>query len=120
MEAVTNVSRPVPKWVSRLVELRWYEWVGWLVEICLAITFIAVTITQFLEDEVRGGWIMIVLTILFCGPGAWLLMRYRPAPLGKFEKQDMALAIILAIWALIFIYLIGFMPQHEQGPYGSP
>lgn len=120
MATVAHVTRPIPKWVSRLVDLRWYEWIGWLVEIGLAVTFIAVTISQFIEDEVRGGWVMIVLTVLICGPGAWLLLRYKPTAADKIETQDVALAIMFAIWAVIFIYLVGFMPQHEQGPFGSP
>jgi hypothetical protein len=120
MEAMTNASRPVPQWVSRLLAVRWYEWLGWLVEAGLTITFISVAVTQFLEDEQRGGWIMIVLTILTCVPGAWILLKYKPAAGSNLNKFDAGLAIAFGIWAVFFIYLIGFMPQHEQGPFGSP
>ncbi len=120
METVSSELRPIPQWASRLLAVRWYEWLGWLLEAGLTFTFILVTVTQFLEDEVRGGWVMIVLTILFCGPGAWILLRYKPAVGSKLGKQDVGLAIAFAIWAVLFIYLIGFMPQHEQGPFGSP
>lgn len=120
MESVVSQSRPIPNWASRLLSLRWYEWLGWFLETGLVSTFILVTVTQFLEDEARGGWVMIVLTILFCAPGVWILLGYKPALGSKLGKQDIGLAIAFAIWAILFIYLIGFMPQHEQGPFGSP
>lgn len=120
METVCNEVRPAPRWASRLLAMRWYEWLGWLLEIGLASTFILVTVTQFLEDEMRGGWVMIVLTVLFCGPGVWILLKYKPAPDSKLGRQDAYLAVAFAIWTILFVYLIGFMPQHEQGPFGSP
>ncbi len=120
METVVNASRSIPQWASRLLAVRWYEWLGWLLQAGLTVTFILVTIQQFLEDEIRGGWVMILLTILFCAPGAWILLGYKPEPSSRLGKYDIGLAIAFAIWIILFVYFLGFLPQHEQGPFGNP
>lgn len=120
MDTAVSQSKPIPKWLSRLLGVRWYEWLGWLLEVGLTITFISVAVTMFFEDETRAGWVMIILTVLFCGPGAWILLKYRPADGSTFGKHDLGLAIVFAIWAILFIYLVGPMPTHEPGPFGNP
>ena len=115
-----KAERSVPKWVQWLLNLAWYEWLGWIVEVFLLATFIVVTQTQFAEDESRGGWIMILLTILFCGPGIWLLLGYKPQPGSKFGKFDIGAIICFAIWAVLLFYIIVPLPEFVTGPFGSP
>ena len=113
-------SSAVPKWVRWCFRQRWYSWLGWLMEAALLITFISVTYTQFAESEIRGGWVMILLTLLTCGPGIWILLGYRPEPGSKFGKYDIGLIICFAIWFAIFGYLFFWDVQFLSGPFGSP
>ena len=120
MEATAKSSRTVPVWVQTLLDLKWYEWLAWIIQIGLIATFIVVTHTQFAEDEPRAGWIMILLTILFCGPGIWLFLGYRPEPGSKFGKYDVGLIVCVAIWAILLFYMIVPLPEFGPGPFGSP
>jgi len=114
-------AKTVPNWVVRLVNLTWYEWIAWVIQAGLLATFIVVTVTQFQEEEPRAGWIMILLTILFCGPGFWILLKYRPRTGSKFNTLDVGAIICFAVWAALLFYLI--VPLPEIGgptPFGSP
>ncbi|MDD5205222.1 MAG: hypothetical protein PHS17_07360 [Desulfobacterales bacterium] len=113
-------SSPVPGWVQRLLDLTWYEWLGWLLELGLLATFVVVIQTQFAEGEPRAGWIMILLTILLTGPGVWILLGYKPLPGSGFNKHDVGAIICFAIWLAIMIYLVGPTPTFEPGPFGNP
>lgn len=120
MRAETE-AKTVPRWVLRVVGLTWYEWIAWIIQAVLVATFIIVTITQFQEDESRAGWIMILLTILFGGPGFWVLLKYRPKAGSKFNAFDVGAIICFAVWAVLLLYLI--LPLPEIGsptPFGSP
>jgi len=115
------MATTVPKWVMRLVGLTWYEWLAWIIQAGLVATFVVVTSTQFQESEARAGWIMILLTILFGGPGFWLLLKYRPAPGSKFNSFDVGAIICFAVWAILLFYLIVPLPQAGgPTPFGSP
>lgn len=113
-------SGAVPKWAQWCFRQRWYLWLGWLVEAALLITFLSVTYTQFAESEIRGGWVMALLTVLTCGPGIWILLAYKPQPGSKFGKYDIGLIICLAIWVILFGYLFFWDVQFYPGPFGSP
>ncbi len=118
METAIKASNRIPEWVQRLVGLRWYQWLGWFVELGLIATFVVVTQTQFAEEEPRAGWIMSVLTVLFCGPGIWLLLGYKHVP-GKFSKYDIGAIVCFAIWAIVMLYLVVPLPAFEPGPFGA-
>ncbi len=120
MEMTEMKSSPVPGWVQRLLGLSWYEWLGWILELGLLVTFVIVCQTQFAEGEPRAGWMMILLTILMVGPGAWILLGYRPAPGSRFNKYDIGAIICFAIWVIIMFYLVGPTPSFEPGPFGNP
>ena len=120
METTMKTSTPIPKWLQWFLDLRWYEWLGWIVEFGLFATFVVVTHTQFAEDEPRAGWIMILLTILLAGPGLWLLLGYKPKAGTKFNKFDIGAIICFAIWAILLFYLILPLPKFVPGPFGSP
>jgi len=120
MDTTIKRSKPTPKWVQVLVNLTWYEWLGWFIKIGLLVTFIVVTHTQFAEDEPQAGWIMILLTILLAGPGFWILLGYRPKPGSKFNKFDIGAIICFALWAIVLLYLTIPLPDFVPGPFGSP
>jgi hypothetical protein len=124
MGTVIRTTIPLPVWTRKCIEkilsLTWYEYLGWVVELVLVGTFATVSLTQFLEDEPRAGWIMISLSSLVCGPGLWLLLGYRPKPGDKFGGKDIAAALIFCMWIFLFAFLVGWEVQFEPGPFGSP
>lgn len=120
METTMKASGPTPRWVKWCFSHPWYEWLGWLVEAALFFTFISVIYTQFAESEIRGGWVMILLTLLVCGPGIWILFGYKPQPGSKFGKHDIGLIICFAIWIILLGYLFFWNVQFYPGPFGSP
>jgi len=120
METTIKPSSPIPNWVHWCFERPWYMWLGWLAETALLFTFISVVYTQFAEGEVRGGWVMIVMTLLTCGPGIWILLGYRPEAGSTFGKYDIGLIICFAIWFAIFGYLFFWNVEFYPGPFGSP
>ena len=74
MESMMAASRPAPKWFQKLQGLTWYEWLAWIVEISLIGALGLIAYDQFEEGLKRAGWLMILIAILFCGPGIWLLL----------------------------------------------
>jgi hypothetical protein len=115
MESMPNASRPVPKWVQKIVGLAWYEWLAWIVEISLIGAFVLITYDQFEEGLQRGGWLMILITILFCGPGMWLLLRYKPESQSLFGKFDIGAIVCFAIWAILLGYFLIWTVDFQPG-----
>jgi len=119
METTMKVSRPAPKWLQWFLDLTWYECLGWLVEFSMLFVLLAVVYTQFAEGEPRGGWVMLLITILFCQPGIWILLGYKPQPKSKFGKYDIGLIICFAIWGVLLALLVGWEVQFYPGPFGD-
>jgi hypothetical protein len=111
METTMKGSKPVPKWLHWVWDLTWYEWLGWIMECSLLFLFLSVVYTQFAEDEPRAGWVMLLITILFCQPGIWILLGYKPQPKSKFGKYDKGLIICFAIWGVLLALLVGWEVQ---------
>lgn len=115
MEATVKESKKVPKWLQRLIDLTWYEGLAWIIEAGLAVTFILITYDQFGEGFHRAGWVMILLTLLFAGPGFGLLLWYRPEPGSKFGKYDIGAIIAFAIWLIMLLYFIVWTVEFQPG-----
>ena len=49
MESTGTASKPVPTWLQRILGLTWYEWLAWIVEICLIGAFGMIAYDQFEE-----------------------------------------------------------------------
>ncbi len=124
MEVIVNSSKGLRSWAQkvkeRLLSLGWHEYLGWVVELALIGTLVTVTVTQFLEDEIKAGWVMILLTLLICVPGVWLLLGYRPQPGSRFGKVDAGAILCFIIWIVLFAMLTGWQIEFESGPFGSP
>jgi len=119
MDTTMKKLTPTLRWLQWLLRPRWYEWLGGIVEASLLFVFAAVTYTQFAEDEPRAGWIMILLTILFAGPGIWLVFGYRPKEQSGFGKFDVGLIICFAIWGVLLSFLLGWKVHFYPGPFGA-
>jgi len=115
METMANRSKVVPRWVQRLCDLRWYEWGAWIVEIAIIGVFLLVTYDQFQEGLLRAGWVMLVIGILFAGPGLWLLLRYRPHTGSNFGKHDIGIIVAFAIWTIMLLYLLVWTVDFQPG-----
>jgi hypothetical protein len=118
METALSASRPVPRWLGWFLALTWYERLAWITEFVLFGTFALIAYDQFAEGQSRAGWIMILLMILFCGPGLWLLLGYRPTAGSKFGKYDIGAIICLVVWSVMLFYFLAwtvdFQPGFEQ------
>ena len=115
METTMKAHKAVPQWLQWFVDLTWYEWLAWIAEAVLVVTFVWITADQFAENLSRAGWIMVLLTILTCGPGLWLILGYRPAPGEKFGKYDIGAIICFAIWAIMLAYLLIWTVDFQPG-----
>lgn len=115
MEITMKETKSVPKWIVWVLDLSWYEWIAWLTEIVLIATFVAITYDQFAEGLSRAGWIMILLITLFCGPGLWLILRYRPKSESPFGKLDIGAIICFVIWSILLIYFLVWNVEFENG-----
>jgi len=120
MELANKNIIALPKWLHRLWAMKWWELMAWVIEIGIFSLFAIVSITQFFEDEPRAGGIMILLTILLCGPAVWLFLGYKPQPGSKLGKYDIAAAACFVVWMIILLYLTVPVPQFGPGPFGSP
>lgn len=110
----------VPKWVQWAFKHPWYLWIGWLLESGLLFVFLSVTYTQYAEDEARAGWVMILLTLIFCGPGLWVLLGYKPQVGSRFGKYDIGLLVCFALWIGLLGYALLWDVQFYQSPFGTP
>ena len=115
MERTIKVAGAPPRWVQWLLNLNWYEWLAWIVEIGMLVMFVWITYDQFAEGLPRAGWIMIALSILFVGPGLWLILGYRPSGVGTFGKREIGVILCFVIWAGIFLYLLGWGVDFQPG-----
>jgi len=120
MEAITESRRIVPKPVQWAFSQPWYLWLGWFMEAAILFIFLSVTYTQFAQDEARAGWVMLLLTVVFAGPGIWILLGYKPGSGSKFGKYDIGLIVCFAIWIALFGYTLVWDVQFFPGPFGSP
>jgi hypothetical protein len=115
MESTGTASKPVPTWLQRILGLTWYEWLAWIVEICLIGAFGMIAYDQFEEGLRRAGWLMTLITIVFCGPGIWLLLRYKPSSESPFGKLDIGAIICFAIWAVLLGYFLIWSVDFQPG-----
>jgi hypothetical protein len=120
MEAISESRKIVPKPIQWAFSQPWYLWLGWFMEAAILFVFLSVMYTQFAQDEARAGWVMLLLTVVFAGPGIWILLRYRPESGSKFGKYDIGLIICFAIWIALFGYTLLWDVQFYPGPFGSP
>ena len=74
MEAITKSETSIPKWLQWAFSQPWYMWLGWLMEAGILFVFFCAMYTQFAKDEPRAGWVMLFLTVVFGGPGIWILL----------------------------------------------
>jgi len=93
----------------------WFEWLAWITEVVLFGTFALIAYDQFAERSFTAGWMMILLGILFCGPGLWLLLGYRPAEGSKFGKYDIGAIVCLALWSVLLFYFLAWTVDFQPG-----
>jgi len=115
METTMKASTPTPKWLQWFLDLRWDAWLGWITEAVLVVTFVVITYDQFAEGLTRSGWLMILLTVLFCGPGLWLLLGYKPQIGSKFGKYDVGAIICFTIWVSLLLYFLAWNVDFQTG-----
>jgi hypothetical protein len=59
-----------------MLKLKWYEWIGWsvnLLMITMATLFIALS---YLDEEMRAAVIAAIISIFFIGAWTWVLLFY--------------------------------------------
>lgn len=120
MEIAEKRKLSVPGWVYGAFSRPWYLWLGWLMEAGILFVFLSVAYTQFAEDEPRAGWVMLLLTLVFGGPGLWVLTGYKPQPGSKFGKFDIGLIVCFALWVALFGYLMFWNVAFLESPFGTP
>ena len=119
METTMKAPKQVPKWIQWFLNLTWYEWLGWMVEVGLIIMFAAVAYGGF-KEYARTGWVMVGTLLWICAPGLWILTKYRPEGKASFEKADIGLIISFALWAIFLLLMLAWSLEYGPGPFGSP
>lgn len=119
METTMKRPRPAPRWVQWFLNLTWYEWIGWIVEVGLIAMFAAVAYGGF-QEYARTGWVMFGILFWICAPGLWILLKYRPEGKSLFEKTDIGLLIAFILWIIFMILMLAWTPEYGPGPFGSP
>ena len=120
MEIAMKNSILIPKWLRWPFKLSWYEWIGWIVEAGLLGTFGTMTVCEFFYNPgERAGWVMLLISFLFAGPGIWILLGYRPKKDKTFENIDMGVIICFAVWAILLGLLTLWTVHFYPGSFGT-
>jgi hypothetical protein len=108
-------SKPAPAWLQKIMGTAWYVWLAWSVEIVLIGAFGLITYDQFEEGLPHAGWMMILITVMFCGPGLWLLLGYRPQVHSNFGRYDVGAIICFAMWSFLLVYFLMWSVDFQPG-----
>lgn len=65
-----------------ILNLKWYEWVGWLVNVLMTAMAILFIVINIMEAEMRAAGIGLLASATLIGTWTWVLLCY-----GKPEKE---------------------------------
>jgi len=73
--------------MSWITDLRWYEWLGWLVDFLMFVMGAVFVGINFIENETRAGNLGLIGTILFVGVWTWILLYFGKGKGGSDSEE---------------------------------
>lgn len=59
-----------------VLRLKWYEWIGWVVEVCMVALGALIISSSIAEKESRAAVISIIGFVLLVGIWTWVMLFY--------------------------------------------
>ncbi|MEI9475670.1 MAG: hypothetical protein WCO26_03750 [Deltaproteobacteria bacterium] len=75
--------------MERILRLKWYEWIGWLVNIVMAAMAAIFVTLSFLGEELRAALMGLGIAATFIAAWTWVLLFYgKPREAGLNHKPQ--------------------------------
>lgn len=72
-----------------MFKLKWYEWIGWLVNLLMVAVAVLFVVFTYLGDELRAALFAAAISLTLIGAWTWVLLYFeRPRRSRQAEAPD--------------------------------
>lgn len=71
-----------------MVKFKWYEWIGWTVNILMIAVATLIIAFSYLGEEMRASVIAAIISFIFIGAWTWILLFYGKTRVVPHDRES--------------------------------